>query len=135
MQGCEFRVTGPSGIDDSLFSVYVKNAIVLDLNEKGITQDKDAPDLLIDFHMTFENQSMVVYHDDEDNQNYYEPFPEMETIVFLKGTMVIDIVDARSERMVWRSQAVRYMDIHPEISEKNISNGFSRALRDFPPGL
>ena len=61
-----------------------------------------------------------------------EEFVE-DLYVYLKGSMIIDIADAASGKMVWRSDAVRYLALNPEIDSKTIAGGVKRALRKFPP--
>ena len=132
LNGCEFTYTGPTYLNDSLLREKIKNSIISDLNKKGITQDNDNPDLLIDFHISVENESSIIYHHDDDNYNY-KPFPEEEIINYLKGTIVIDMVDKSAGKMVWRSEAIGYMDTHPDLSDKNIGKGIATALKNFPP--
>jgi hypothetical protein len=47
--------------------------------------------------------------------------------------MVIDMVDKSAGKMVWRSEAIGYMDTHPDLSDKNIGKGILTALKNFPP--
>ena len=134
LNGCEFTYTGPTYLNDSLLREKIKNAIVSELNEKGLRQDDNNPDLLVDFHITVENESNIIYHHQGDDDNYtFKPFPQEEVINYLKGTIVIDMVDKVAGKMVWRSEAVGYMDTHPDLSEKNIRKGIAIALKNFPP--
>ena len=134
LQGCEFTYTGPSYLDDSLLQETIKGAIIAELAEKGIVRDENNPDLLIDFHITVENESSVIYHHIDESYDY-QPLPEIddEIIHYLKGTMIIDIVDRAQSKMVWRSESINYMDLHPELSEKNIRKGIALTLKKFPP--
>ncbi|HNP08086.1 MAG TPA: DUF4136 domain-containing protein [Cyclobacteriaceae bacterium] len=133
LNGCEFAFTGPSYLNDSLLREDIKGAIVAELLSKGLTQDDDNPDLLIDFHITMENETSVIYHHTDDNANEFKPFPNREVINYLKGTLIIDMVDKSKSAMVWRSEAIGYMDINPDLSEKNIRRGISLVLKNFPP--
>ncbi len=135
LNGCEFTYSGPTYLNDSLLREKIKTSIVAELNEKGLTQDDSDPDLLIDFHITVENESSVIYHRQDDDNYNFKPFAGEEIINYLKGTIVIDMVDKVQGKMVWRSEAIGYMDTHPDLSEKNIRKGISIALKNFPPKI
>lgn len=133
LNGCEFTYSGPTYLNDSLLREKIKSSIISELNRKGFTQNNDHPDLLIDFHISVKNESSIIYHHDDDNNNIYKPFPDEQVINYLKGTIVIDMVDKSAGKMVWRSEAIGYMDVHPDLSEKNIRKGIAIALKKFPP--
>ena len=133
LAGCEFTYTGPAYLDDSLLRERIKEAITVELGRKGLTKDEDNPDLLVDFHISVQNESSIIYHHQEEDRYYYQPFPEEEVINYLKGTIVIDMVDKPEGHMVWRSEAIGYMEVHPDLSQKNIQKGIRLALRKFPP--
>ena len=134
LEGCEFTYTGPSYLDDSALRENIKSSIIQNLTSKGLHQNTEDPDLLIDFHISVENEAITVYHDEDDifygnlDQNQ-----KPEHIEYLKGTLIIDIVDKKEGRMIWRSAAISYMDINPQLTHKNIQKGIARALKDFPP--
>ena len=134
LNGCEFTYSGPTYLEDTLLREKIKNAIIAEMEKKGLTHQEDNPDLLLDFHISVENETSVVYHHREDDyQHQFQSFPEQEVINYLVGTIVIDMVDRVEARMVWRSEAIGYMDVHPDLSEKNIRKGITTALKDFPP--
>jgi hypothetical protein len=134
LKGCEFTYSGPSYLDDSLLQENIKGAIIAELEEKGIVKDENNPDLLIDFHITIENETSRIYHQIDESYEY-QPLPEIndEIIHYLKGTMIIDIVDKAQAKMVWRSETINYMDLHPELTAKNIRKGIALTMKKFPP--
>lgn len=136
LEGCKFSITGPSYINDSLLQEKLKTAITEELLEKGLRQDKNNPDLLIDFHILMQHETITIYHENIESDGF-EFYSEKDTeyLDFLKGTLVIDIVDKSKSKMVWRSAAVRYMDINPELTLKNIKKGIVQALKDYPPKM
>jgi hypothetical protein len=101
---------------------------------KGLTLDSDNPDLLVSFNITIENQQTILYprHDDE---TFFHPLDNEERVInYLEGTMVIGIADNKESRVVWESFANRYMDVKPDLSEKNIAKGIHLILKKYPPG-
>lgn len=133
LNGCEFTYSGPTYLNDSLLREKIKDAIVAELSSKGLTHDENNPDLLVDFHISVENESSVVYHHHDEDSYQFKPFAEPEVINYLKGTIVIDMVDKEHAKMVWRSEAIGYMDLHPDLTAKNIRKGIKQTLKDFPP--
>lgn len=133
LNGCEFTYTGPTYLNDSTLREKIKEAIVAEMGKKGFTQNDNNPDLLIDFHISVENESSIIYHHGDDDIYDFRPFPKEEVVNYLKGTLVIDMVDKAKGKMVWRSESIGYMDLHPDLSEKNIRKGIASVLRKFPP--
>lgn len=134
LQGCEFTFTGPAYLDDSLVQETVKEAIIAEMKLKGLDYNNNTPDLLIDFHITIENEKVIYYHGIEDEPTYYRtPFLQPESITLTKGSLLIHMVDRQRSEVVWQSQAEGYMESPPDLSAKNIRRGISKVLKDFPP--
>lgn len=132
MNGCEFSIAGPSYLNDSLLRENIKKSVVAELKSKGLTEDNNAPDLLIGFSITMKDEQAILYHRGGETP-FYVPMDRKEEVVnYLKGTLVIGIVDKKQSKMIWESQASRYMDLNPDLSEKNIAKGIHLALRKFP---
>lgn len=134
LQGCEFTFTGPAYLDDSLVQETVKEAIIAEMKFKGLDYNNNTPDLLIDFHITIENEKVIYYHGIEDEPTYYRtPFLQPESITLTKGSLLIHMVDRQRSEVVWQSQAEGYMESPPDLSPKNIRRGIGKVLRDYPP--
>lgn len=134
MTGCEFKFNGPEYLNDSLLRESLKTALVEELESKGLKEDSNNPDLLIGFTITVKDEQAIIYHRAEDSPVYYQPLEtDREVINYLKGTVIIGMADKKESRMVWQSQAVSYMELNPDFSEKNIHKGIKLVLRNFPP--
>ena len=137
--GCEFKIDGPDYIKkDSATVALFQNAIVNELTKKGFIQDEDNPDFLIYMLIVVEEREGQLWSATESFDTFGDgAFPPGifmdQTYHYLKGSMIIDIADAATSRMVWRSDAVRYMDINPDLDEKEIQRGVAKALKKFPP--
>lgn len=133
MSGCEFTITGPAYLNDSLLRENIKKAIVTELNNKGLVLDNNNPDLLVSFNISVKNEEAIIYHR-EDETPYIRSFDATTEIVnYLKGSMVIGIADKKESKVVWESFANRYMELYPDLSEKNIAKGIHLILKKFPP--
>lgn len=134
MTGCEFKFTGPSYLDDSLLRENLKVAIVDELRRKGLTQDNNNPDLLVGFTITVKDEQAIIYHRSEDTPVYYKPIDtEEESVTYLKGTLIMAMAERASSQLVWESEAVSYMELNPDFSEKNIRKGIKLVLKNYPP--
>ncbi len=133
MDGCEFKFSGPTYLNDSLLGENLKKAIVEELASKGLTQDIDNPDLLVGFTITLKDEQAIIYHRSEDPPFYKPLDSEREVINYLKGTLIIGMADKEESRIVWESFAIGYLDLTPDFSEKNVRKGIKLVLKDYPP--
>jgi hypothetical protein len=134
MNGCEFKFEGPSYLNDSLLKENLKVSIIRELEQKGLTQNTDNPDLLVGFTITVNDEQAIIYHRSEDSPVYYRPMEsDSEIINYLKGSLIIGMADKAESRMVWQSHAIGYMELNPDLSEKNIRRGIKLVLKNFPP--
>ena len=133
LQGCEFTFTGPNYLNDSMVIEDIKVAIINELHDKGYVRDENDPDFLIDFHVTVEDKETMVYRYNEQFMDEEVPLPAEEVYYYREGTLVMDIVDKTSGRMVWRSHVRRYMENNPNPPPGHMKKGIIMALKDFPP--
>lgn len=134
MTGCEFKFNGPEYLNDSLLRENLKVSLIRELESKGLKEDANNPDLLVGFTITMKDEQAVIYHRAEDSPIYYQPLEtEREVISYLKGTLIIGMADRAESRIVWQSNAISYMELNPDFSEKNIRKGIKLVLKNFPP--
>lgn len=134
--GCEFAIDGPDYIKKDSASVEIfKQAITDELLRKGFTYDENNPDFLVYMRILVEEEETIIsspYGEEDWVIHAIEQF-EGQPYVYLKGSIVIDIADAEESTMVWRSDAVRYIDLNPDVTQGNIQKGVRSALKKFPP--
>ncbi len=132
LKGCDLVYQGPGHLYDSATIESIGNNIAVEMYEKGFIQSDDSSDLIVDFHIIVEEDSAVFSMVHEEDIPFWDPYTD-DYYRFLRGTLVIDIRDRISGRMIWRSQAERLMSLRPDIKESDIRKGIRKALRDFPP--
>ncbi|MEQ9404985.1 MAG: DUF4136 domain-containing protein [Cyclobacteriaceae bacterium] len=135
MQGCEIVYQGPEYYNDERVINEVSNAIAWNMHDKGYLQGDDQSDLVLNFYMILKEDSAEIseiYTEDyNDNREWLPTFyPEYQR--FLKGSLVIDIIDRKSSDLVWTSTAVKYMEMNPVYDKKSIWNGVNKAMKKFP---
>lgn len=135
LQGCEFSFTGPAYLNDTLIIGRLQRVIIKEMEKKGMTYDAGSADLLLDFHVTVESKETQVYRFEQERYNLLDPADTPDVYYYLEGTVIIDMVDRETGEMVWRSEAQRYLELNPDLSEANLQKGISIVLRGFPPKM
>ncbi|MFM8913805.1 MAG: DUF4136 domain-containing protein [Flammeovirgaceae bacterium] len=132
LQGCEFTFTGPSYIDEKKIKVLMEAAVKKEMAKKGFAYDDGDPQLLVDVHQAVETDTAFIYHRLQEEWMFMNFTPAQE-ILLMKGTLIVDMIDKETGRMIWRSVATSYLEKNPELTEENFTNGVSIALKKFPP--
>ncbi len=134
MEGCAFTYTGPAYLTDSLVQSRVRESIISTLQKKGLRYDDQNPELLVDFHITLENEKVIYYHGVQDDPYYYRStFLQPEEVSLTRGTLLLHMVDHKRSEVVWQSYVEGYLEDPPDLSAKNIQRGIIRVLKEFPP--
>jgi hypothetical protein len=133
MSGCEFKFDGPNYLNDSLLRESLRVSIIEELESKGLTMNSDNPDLLVGLTVTIKDEKAIVYHPSE-NMPFYQPLTnDRKEVTYLKGTLVIGLVDRRESKVVWESFAESYTDLDPDFSKKNVHKTIKYVLKEYPP--
>jgi Domain of unknown function (DUF4136) len=132
VEGCEFTFTGPSYIDNQKVRELMEKAVKAEMQKKGLTYDRESPQLLLNVHEAVETDTAFIYHRSSE-ESVFMSFTPPQEILLLKGTLVIDMIDKATGRMIWRSVAKSYLEKYPELTEENVAKGVALALKDFPP--
>jgi hypothetical protein len=126
-------------LSDELNHARVVRAIDAALVAKGLArvEPSASPDVLVAYHASFEKNLEII-----GSTHGWGPFglggdrtgsARVEPIVV--GTLVIDISDARTTAIVWRSLAssdIRPTD-KPESRDKKIAKATDKMFKNFPP--
>jgi len=125
---------------DSLVIQRVKNAVNAELKAKGLMMTSSNPDFLIAQHLGKKDKVQVT-----DWGYGYGPHGRyggrhldpggISTYKYEEGSLILDFVDAKSKKMIWRGAAkaeVQNTDT-PGKSEKLIDEAVKEILKKFPP--
>jgi hypothetical protein len=118
----------------------IGNAIVKQLGTKGLTEDKNTPDLLIAVHTDVRDKVNITSY------GYgYAPYYSFgywrgsmggtDVRQYEEGTLIIDMVDAQQKEMVWRGMASRALPSSPtpEKIDKIIDAVVAKIFEKYPP--
>jgi hypothetical protein len=125
---------GDPRLDNNPFFVdYLQGAVEKQLAGKGYVFDAVDADLLIHFHASV-NQKVDVYQTDK-NYGYCYGNCEPQVVDFELGTLMVDVVDARTSKVVWRGWAQDAMNgiiDHQDKLEKKTEEGVTLMMANFP---
>jgi hypothetical protein len=127
--------TGDPRLDNNeFFQARVQTAVEGQLAAKGLTRaTAGTPDLLVHYHANVTQRIDVNVLDQE-----YGYCEDCRASVYDAGTLTLDLVDTRSERLVWRGWAERSLDgviEDQEWLERSIDDAVARILSRLPPRL
>jgi hypothetical protein len=130
-----FPVGDPRLDNNAFFRDYVEGAIEKRLAAKGYERASTAPaDLLLHYHASV-NQKVDVY--EADRSLGYPPTGESRVVEFEQGTLMLDVIDARTKRLVWRGWAQDTMtgviDDQQRL-ERQVDEGVTKMMQLLPRG-
>lgn len=116
----------------------IVSAIESQLSAKGLTRNESTPDLYVRYHVGLGVQR---------NVNGFASGPggafswhgsdsiNLQLNETAMGTLVIDVVDATSEQLVWRGVGVKELDIDtkPEKRDEAVVKAVDKILKNYPP--
>ncbi len=122
-------------LTDELNHKRVVAAVDAQLTSKGLRQKGSNPDVLVAYHARVSRDLEVA----GDAWGGYRRagWGRARVEEVLVGTLVIEMVDARTGRVVWRGVATKDLDTNasPEKREKNISKAAEKVFKKYPPVL
>ena len=129
--------TGDSRLDkDPWFKDHLQGAVERHLAAKGLEQaPSGSPDLLIHYHAAI-NRRIDVNRVDRGYGYCVSDDCPVEVIEYEAGTLVLDVIDTRTNKLIWRGWAqhsVEDMLDDPDTMANTIEQAVSRMLLRLPP--
>ena len=130
--------TGDPRLDrDPFFKDQVQGAVEKQLAARGLTLvSSGRPDLLIHYHANITKRIDVNRVDQ--TYGYCAAGECPETMNYEAGTLVLDVIDARTNRLIWRAWAQRTVDDvldNRDRMSRVINDAVKKMLQQFPPAL
>jgi hypothetical protein len=128
--------TGDPRLDKNpFFQDHLQGAIEKQLAASGFERSTSGtPDLLIHYHASI-SQRIDVNRIDREYGYCYDEHCHVRIVDYEAGTLVLDIVDTRTNRLIWRGWAQDSLDgvlDNQDRMAKNIDEAVRRMLRRFP---
>lgn len=128
--------TGDPRLDNNrFFDERVRADVEKELARRGFEKKTSGmPDVLIHYHASIAQR---IDASAIDREYGYCEHGDCRAYVYDAGTLLIDFVDSRTNRLVWRGWAEGSMDPidNQEWMEKSIDEAVTRILKELPPRL
>lgn len=122
--------------NNPFFNDHVQGAIEKQMAHKGYERAAaGTPDLLIHYHASV-NQKLDVYEADN-RYGYCYGNCQPQIVDYELGTLMVDVVDAKTSKVVWRGWAQDAMNgiIDDQVRlEKQVDEGVTKLMLLFPRG-
>jgi hypothetical protein len=129
--------TGDPGVDDPIIRTRIRSAVEEELTKRGYLKSTNAPDFLVNYHTAMKDELNSVEMQDYYEAQTYEEFHKDVTYTYTwhKGTLILDFIDAKSDKLVWRGTARAEVNLNDSAEKKKarIAKAVERMLREFPP--
>jgi hypothetical protein len=131
--------TGDPRLDKNpFFQDHVMGAVEKLMAARGYVRSTSRmPDLLIHYHASI-NQRIDVYGVDQEHGYCYDDDCKVRVNDYEAGTLVLDIVDTRTNRVIWRGWArdsVEDVLNNEDRMARKINEAVTRMLARLPPRL
>lgn len=119
--------------DNELNDKRIKAAVDKVMTNKGYQLISDSPSLYLHYHIVIEDKSVVIRESDIHNYSTYWLGLDMNTFQYKEGSLIIDLMDAKTNGLIWRGWAVAILeDVHPAKIEKKLDLTIERILEGLP---
>lgn len=129
---------------EPLLDRRVRDAIASELVKKGLTPEASNPDLLVAYDVTVALDPSVSKESPDFGYSYWfgyrfnyttADFPNYQPVGrYAPGTMIIDLVSATSNELVWRGVAQGDINVG-QTDERKIRRAIASILAQYPPTL
>ncbi len=125
-------------IADPIVESRIRNAITAALTSRGWTRNDQDPSIWIVAHVSLSEQTQLYTYNAGWGYGWRWGGGPSTTMVekIPVGTILIDLVDARDNQMVWRGTASKTLKekASPEERQRNLNEAMGKLFANFPPG-
>ncbi len=112
----------------------IKKAVDLQLVGKSILKDSLTPSLRVHYHIIVDNRASIRPANYGYAYGQYWMRNQMDSYSYREGTLIIDLMDAKTNNLVWRGWASSVLnDNDIDLSETKITEAVFKILQQFPP--
>jgi Domain of unknown function (DUF4136) len=122
---------------DPFMADRIKDAVNGALTAKGWTLVPSGGDVeVFAIETTHDQQTLNTFYNGFGGGRRWGGFGDATTTVdtYKVGTLVIDLFDARTEKLIWRSSSSDTLSDKADSNTKKLDKGVSKMFQHFPPG-
>lgn len=109
----------------------IREAVVNELTGKGYTQEPAAPKLKVHYHIVIEDKTQV-------RSDTYSPYwikSERDVYTYREGTLIIDLMDAKNEALLWRGWAISALSDKDQMTDELIKEAVGKIFAKLPAAV
>lgn len=112
----------------------IKRAVRNQLEKRNYQLTATSPQLILHYHIIVEDKSVLVTEPFGYSYGPYWMKGPKQTYAYTQGTLILDLMDTRSNQLVWRGWAVAAVDEidSPEKIEKLVETAVRKMFVKFP---
>jgi len=124
---------------NSLWDSRIKSAVDAQLAAKGWTQVASGGDVaIIAIATTHTEKTLQTFYDGMGGGWRWRGFGGMGEATtteedYKEGTLLIDMYDAKTKQLIWRSSSEDTLSNNADKNEKNLNKGVAKMFKKFPP--
>jgi hypothetical protein len=121
-------------VSNELSDKRINSAVDMQLKNKSIHYITDSTDLRIHYHIVIDDKSMILPTRYGYNYSQYWIRNQMDVYYYREGTLIIDLMDAKNNNLVWRGWGTRVVDNSDiDLTEQGINDAVYKIMKAFPP--
>jgi hypothetical protein len=129
---------------NALIDKRIVSAIEMQLAAKGFVRNDNAPDVVVVFHVAFDEQKDISSFSSGPMYGGYgygwgggwgTTTTDVRVRDILVGTLAVDIIDAKKKEVAWRGLGTKEIDTNakPEKRDQNIGKAVEKIFKNYPP--
>jgi hypothetical protein len=126
-----------TNLPDQLNHQRIMGAVDAQLALKGLARVDSNADVLLAYHATFDEDVQISGFSSGWGGYRFGGMRNGTATVdeILVGTLAVDVVDAKTNAIVWRGMATKEIDVKasPEKRDKNINKAAAKLFKNYPP--
>ena len=112
----------------SLWDKRIKKAVNIELLSLGLQMKSEEPDVLVTYYTSVEDKEYSLPGSFRGARGRYWGWgSDFETSKYKEGTVIIDVLDAKSKDILWRGIAVTR--VNNDFKPRDVEKDLSRAVR------
>ena len=121
-------------LPNPLMSQRVVAAVDAQLKAKGLTRVDTGGDVSVTYHAAADKQMDVQSFSSGGHYSCWGGCSTSTTVTNVTvGTLIVDLVDAKADKMLWRGSATDTVSENPAENEKKVNDGVKKMFENFPP--
>jgi hypothetical protein len=118
---------------ESIVEQRIHDGVSAQLQAKGLMRVEANPDLYVATHVTTRTVPEVIASGFGPWWGYGGGVATVQT--YTKGTLVVDLYDASTKKMVWRGVATSTLSSKPSKNTAKLDKALTKMFERYPPGI